>query len=304
MKEKDKHEAPELEELAAFIHGTLTPEERLRFLRTLDENDDALELLAETLQHAQGLEEVGSPDRSDRRAPESVPPAWRANRRGEKDAPFTALLRWLPAAAAIILGFVVLFTLQRERVTLPVVELLQPITRETPLRVPGADSRSWVAARGTEDVTGFRLGVELVDLYVARGNDDSSLRQSALSRMEALVENVGKGPRLVEELAALERGSGLENLERRLEIEFNPLQLAYGKWAESARIAAANESPDVFSSARFRDFAREVRKLTVTDYARDQLDRAEMILDRELEPEDFRELEALFTSIVNLGGGL
>jgi hypothetical protein len=304
LKEEGKHQAVELEDLAAFIEGTLTPEERVRFLRTLDENDHALELLAETLQHANRPEEDASPDAYVRSAPPSDEPGWRAYRRQKEDAPFNALFRWIPAAAAILLGFVLLLTLQRERVTLPVAELLRPITREAPLRVTEADTRFWSAVRGTEDVTGFRLGVELVDLHLARRINDSVLRRSILSRIEALVENAGKGPGLADDLAAVEQGSGLGNFERRLENEFNPIHLAYGKWAESARIAAVNESADFFSSEPFRNFTREVRKLNMTGYVRGQIDRAETILGQEPSPESLRKLGPLFTSIVHLNGGL
>jgi hypothetical protein len=267
----------------------LTAEERARFLKTLDTDDEALELLAETLQNTRGLEEpvyLDVPLRSSSATDEL----------GSRALGIT-FGRWLAAAAAILLAFVMIFAWQRERTTLPVAVLLEPISGDARLRMTGVDSRLWSASRGAGDVAGFRLGVELVDLHLASSTNDSALRQSILSRMQALVESEGMG-------SDLHPSRRPEVFERRLESELDPAHLAYGKWAESARIAAANDSSDFFSSVQFRDFIHEIRRLNMTGYVRTQIDRAEVMLEQRIGPDELRELETLFTSIVNLNGGL
>ncbi|HSF14075.1 MAG TPA: hypothetical protein VLK65_00820 [Vicinamibacteria bacterium] len=303
MKKQRELEELALEDLAAFIDGTMTAAERGQFLTRLDTDDDALELLAETLQNIRDLPEPESPEEP---LPcFSLPEPLRPGAENGRTVAADPLSRWLPAAAMLLLALVGVFALQRDSTTLPVDELFQPAAGDLRLRGKGVEARSWSDVRGAEGVAGFRLGVELVDLHVAAIVDDRALHRSVLSRIDSIVEDSGKGSSLSEVLASAdERSSEVKELEQHLESEFDPPLLAYGKWAESARIAAGSGSAKFFTSPRFREFILEVRQLNMSDYVREQIDRAEILLDQPIGPDEFRELEAVFTSIVNLSGGL
>ena len=166
--------------IAAFIDGRLTPAERERALHLLTHSDEAFEIFADALR-VQG-DAAGA-----KVLPIVVAPSWRRLRRWSVVVPAVA------AAALLIAVLPRLRGSHGERAFAPHAEAIvgQLAQRPDLLRMAatnGWEQRDWSVMRGAssalaDSARDFRLGVRTVDLQVAVAIDDRQLADRLTAEM-------------------------------------------------------------------------------------------------------------------------
>lgn len=292
-------------DIADFLEGNLTPDERAEFLTALDDDNEARARFADVLESVHAL---GEPVDSD--FPEAVTTAAGSAEvsLGVTHSRLRHPYRWLAAAALFLLGvaLTVTWVMQTRAPTFKVADFLAPMLIESTPAVGASLADRRVIERGEQGVTAFRLGVELVDLRVSLMANDRQQRERVLRRIERLLESTGSSSSYATVLTSLDREppSGFEIFENDLEEDFDSTLLAFGKWAESGRVAAVERNAEVFANEPFHGFVDVALQLNLDSYVRSRIERVAELIESPVEREDLEEIEELLSSVVNLNGGL
>lgn len=299
---------PELETLAAFADGRLTGAERIRVIEHLASCDDCLEVVVETAEVQEELDEEAS-------SPGTVlrhPGVWR---------------RWMPAvAAAAVLVLAVGGLWQFGWLLGPdlSVDTLAARLEQAPARLGDAwQEHGWPQFRGGEASieerrAAFRTGVLAVDLQLALRTGE---RERALGFVRALVDALtdidytaptrASYRRLV--IEPLEGGEPLAGIAREAaeQDHKNPalideLYYELGKWAETGRMAALAGDREALRNRSFRAALQDFQAAWAADKAGGEprreiaaeLGRIDRLLQDELDEQSLGELRGAFGSIV------
>ena len=250
---------PPVEEIAAFLDGKLSGEERTRMIAHLADCESCYAVFSEAARFQ--LEEERETGRSEAAANETLP------------FPGKRLPAWaLPVAAALLLGLATI-PIYRSYTEMP--NLLAEQLVDPGLLAAGAgEPWSEGAMRGGEsdlagpyDAFDFLTGVYLVDLHLtlARNNDRDSL--DVLSRLHKQFANVIAPEearfydRIAKRIDAGNPPSSQLNEAARLDASLTQAMreadspfLAFGKWAEAGRLAAIARQPGFFEDRNNRRF--------------------------------------------------
>jgi hypothetical protein len=255
-------DCPELEDLAAFLDGKLTAEERARITEHLASCESCYEVFAGTARFL-----------ADTRDQQSLPLSYRPpapqrpfDRRRESWAPRTR--RWWAGAAAVaaLMAATVGLLLRW-----PGVWGLSTGQLANLVGGPAATANvPWEGrvVRGPEEsrelppeLGSFRLGVRFVDLYLALAGDSMERADDALRRLDNLLKDI-------EILPPSETRTTFEAMRKSLqqgapprsfladsatwekkaikELVVEPHFLELGSWTEACRLAGASGRPDLF----------------------------------------------------------
>lgn len=308
---RSAHPAPEA--LASFVDGRLPDEERRAMVAHLDACPDCYEVFAETVRF-QGEEE---PRGQVLRPPRLAAKRWP---------------RWAAAAAAMVAVAIAVAVLRMEpwregMATLPGEGelMLSSEAVVAALEVPedGAFAAALWPSRPSGEI-GFGggspsegaslwTGVRIVDLRAAIRAGDEEAARVATERLVRELEAGGMAAELEKPIEdgqrAAERGrlDALENaateLEAGAEELLDPFHLAFGKWAEAGRLAAAVGDREFFRSPEFAAFREEVvgRELPAT--VGEALAEIDALTRGDLEPpEAMEDLEGAFGKLIRRSG--
>jgi hypothetical protein len=304
---------PDLEEMAAFVDGKLTGEERTEMVRHLDSCATCYEVFVEASKFRAESERAGT--LADFPSP---PPRGRGSL-------FPGRLGW--AAAAALLAVVAFRG--------PVTDLLSGrglLTAE--LRVqrlaghvgPSNDAfrPGWSYSRGgangvyalglSPSVRSVRLGVRLVDLEVALRAGDSNAAVLLLPEVEDLVGSFERAELLEIGYYELERQLGAGVPAESLRDDSASLAaltahvalseyFALGKWAEASRLAAGAGTTRFFRRRAVREFPARIAGLELSPEASAAFDGVAQRLEREVAASNLPDLAAAFSVLVKEAGG-
>jgi len=303
---------PELETLAAFVDGRLPGAERTRVVEHLASCDDCLEVVAETAEVQEELdEEASSPGQVIRH-----PGAWR---------------RWMPAVAAaavLVLAVGGLWQLGWLLGSDLSVDTLAARLEEAPARLGDAwEEHGWERFRGAEASieerkAAFRAGVLAVDLHLAlrTGERERALR-FARTLVDALTDIDYTAPTRASYrslvIEPLEAGESLAGIAREAaeQDHKNPalideLHYEFGKWAETGRLAALAGDREALRNRSFRAALHDFQAAWAADGAGGEaggearreiaaeLGRIDGLLQGELDEQSRGELRGAFGAIV------
>ena len=299
----------DLEELAAFIDGKLTGEERARVVKLLAESDAAYEVFTETVRYRFG--EADDPKVVPLRAWRRLPrPTWKV---------------LVPAAAAAVLLLVVGRPLLVRGPTPldfsaePLVAGLTERTDITSSLPEGWDQPGWSVTRGgisrlVEPERAFRLGVRTVDLQVAILSGNAQLADSFISDMVQWLGEVELSqpvvaryasfrPRLASGEAPASVIPDLTAVESALDEFLASDHFDLGKWYEAARLSVVFRDPTFF---QFEPTTRFLAALDDYDLSQPDVEALGRIRDltrNGLDEVEYSELQALLQEGIRRNGG-
>ena len=311
---------PPLEDIAAFLDGTLSSQERARMTEHLARCESCYEIFAGAV-HFQEEEEDSSAEDTGGRGVIRFP------LRDKEDRAPRRIARWLPLAASFFLVAALGFMIWQYSRTLPeitvagLVEPLQAQPRIIEQRYQPKDVQRGVG--GEEGITSpappFLAGVYFVDLRLsAKAGDVKTTRGILYDLQSELAQVLGmQGPAksLKEEADRMKDPAGPTALQRftsslpRWESNFqswfaeDPF-FAFGVWTEAGRLSAVIKSPELFEQRVNRRFLsgiqREIRAENDERYTPilDDLRKIEDLWD-ERRPEDYQALARHFQSIID-----
>jgi hypothetical protein len=323
-------EHPELEELAAYVDGRLSGADRDRVTDHLDRCPDCFELVAETVRFQRE-------DETEQRGGGTVVRSNRFGRLGGRKLASIAA-----AAAALVALAIVIPRLAPGPEELPgprlaSADLLEAFSEGTARAAVDAIPRDTPALGFAGDPgrgpAAVRLGARLVDLRTAaRAGSGLRAREMVYSIEDLIASAAGEerdralDPALDSFLE--EAGSALDGedfgrleaatsrleagLEARLETGLDRDALAFGKWAEAGRLAAAAGDGSFFRSAAYREARNNLRTREPSSEAEELL----RTVDRwtrspeggsappgALDTEAFETLERAFGRLLEVGYG-
>jgi hypothetical protein len=266
---------PSDEEIAAFVDGMLSSEERRRLIAHLAECKDCYEVLAGVLsfqKETAETAEVGDVgrivpfprERTEERKPLEPTRRLRPGR-----------LRWLPAAAAAVLALGIGYTGYHARIVPPrmtVADLTAPLVSRPEAAQQLYElsvSRDLAAGPRTQDLLdrerpSFMAGVLLVDLRLVPRADRAQAASEILQQIgeeiasvaqEDLVERYRQDAEKAKNTAFVRQvETELPRREDELAKALDPAGFAFGKWSEACRLAAVSETPEIFTGRDSRRF--------------------------------------------------
>jgi hypothetical protein len=264
---------PSSEELAAFLDGKLSPEERAWGIEHLAGCESCYALFSEVVRFRE--ESAAQAEAEEEAARPSAPFERRAGWRRWRPA----ALPWRPVVAAALAAALLAavgipvyryFTVVPELDSAGLLaslhgkkgKLTEEIWKPPAVRGPGGEKEREFSLHSS-----FQLGVEMVDLRLAMEANHGEQAQEILTRIDAILQgdlppeelvkryeslrdriHSGTPPRstLLGEAAALERTAPEEGLD--------PLYLSFGKWVEAGRLAVAADDSRFFTSRETRRF--------------------------------------------------
>lgn len=250
------------ETLAAFLDGTLTPDERTRVVQSLDADPESY---AEFLEAARiAAEASGAATATEVAGPTLVddPPAPAAFERPKRKGWSRSILAAVPLLAAAGIAGVIFWT--RESATPDTIALMQG-TRLAAVQGEGSvssalgeswDQPGWSVVRGNDvgsatPGTSARIGARVAQLEYAAGAADSVAYrrvQSSITELLAAVEGAGPIAVRLPELQ-LQDAEGRATLARQLrEVTGEPAAFDVGAWLETARLAALSGRSDFLAA--------------------------------------------------------
>lgn len=302
---------PSPENLAAFVDGRLSGEERRGVVAHLDACPDCYEVFAETVRF-QGEEQ---PRGQVLRPPRLAAKRW---------------LGWAAAAAAVVAVAIALPILRMEperpahtaRAGGELVLSSEALVAELAAGGEGTPAagawEGWPQGLGfagdlDRERVSFRAGVWLMDLSLAARDGHAGAAEVALAGLADVLERAEATPELSKELEAARRhledrdfealGNATAGLEAGAEELLEPDRLAIGKWAEAGRLAALAGNRSFFRSPAFAGFREELGARELSGPVRRALDRIDELTPAEAgPPEAMDELAAAFEVLVGVAG--
>jgi hypothetical protein len=260
---------PSLEDLAAFLDGKLSGDERARVVAHLADCPRCYEVFAETARFQLYEEEDEDAD------PPEMPIEDVMVEPLSTVVPFprTQVFRWVSSIAAVLAIAIVAVTVYRQYMrTMPEVASAQLVEH---LAADTGKARPWTQGdmRGggePEDAldyepTEFLVGVHLVDLRMALAQNEKQAAIDALSRINANIGGllfVGESAKFYENAIARidQQGQEPKSLIQEADLEEHKLEevtswpLAFGKWAEAGRLSALAQNSSFFQEGANRKF--------------------------------------------------
>lgn len=262
---------PSLEDLAAFLEGRLSGDERARIVAHLADCPDCYEIFAEAARFELSEEEVEKDKAAAAvievpREPMEDPPQG-------KVIPFPSrpIFRWVSSIAAALAVVALGIPLYQQYYTIPELNSQELVSHG--LSEKAAQDKFWSqwTTRGAVDGTAFvsthelLLGAHLVDLRLSLTRRDEQGMDYAFARINGHLEEIG--PRADEQAKfyaaardQLSKGKlpqdfpqQAEQVEASLKADEYPY-LAFGKWLEAGRLSALNQSPAFFQDPENRKF--------------------------------------------------
>lgn len=253
---------PSLEDIAAFLDGKLSEEDRSRVVAHLADCEACYDVFSDAARfQLEEEEESRALQASEEEALAPVVPLQRKR-----------IQRWaLPLAAALVLGLATIPLYQRYTTmpTLLSTELVDPVAlKSVPTSSLWAEDKRGGLDEGVTDSSPFEflLGVHMVDLRLTLARNDSAESLNMLARINGHMEKLilvdrasefylrahgdidrGTPPReLAEEAFQIEAG---------LTADYQDLpHLAFGKWTEASRLSALARNLDFFEDRDNRRF--------------------------------------------------
>jgi len=264
---------PDLEDIAAFLDGTLPAGQRARLTEHLASCESCYEIFAGA---ARFLEDSREPEA----APAALPGPFERRQQPRAVVP----LRWWGAAAALAallaatVGVLVVRWRGAPEVALSTERLAQALAsnREVIAQVPwpGRPKRGSGSEEGRQpaiDQQFFRLGVRFLDLRLALAGNDREHALDTLGRLDVLLENfyiplpdVRDSYRQLN--TALRHGAPPASLlgkaraleEKGFEGAIEPRFVALGRWTEACRLAGLSGQAELFHDRATRRLLDEV----------------------------------------------
>lgn len=306
---------PPLEDIAAFLDGTLSPEERERMTEHLARCESCYEVFSGAV-HFQ--EEVHSSAR-DTGGGGVIPfPLADTKDRAPRRTP-----RWLPLAASVVLvaglGFFTWRLLEPPKITLA--GMVEPIEKKA--GAPDVLYKEVIYRNANHSVdldwdrSRFFIGVHLIDLRLSVNAGKVKAAESHLQGLGEAFNNMpgfsDLGKRCTDEVAVLDDAGTLEpfapklpSLEKEIEqyLSDDP-SFSFGLWTEGGRLASATHTREFFTR---RDNRRFLSSLLKNPPGEDNesleaipvdLQAIEAIWDRgDFGEEDYKALERHFQNII------
>ncbi len=262
---------PSAEELAAFLDGTLDAGRRSAVLSHVADCPDCSEIVAGAAAVAAAVRRDPTPELrlSGTKALADVVPIGRGRAR---PAPRRERI-WIGVAAVVLLavGVALLLPSHRGDGGFPPAREVAAALRSTGDLAAFAehfwtgegDAHSFGATL-TPSKTAFRTGVLLTDLQIAVAAGDSAAADAVVGRLSPLLAGDAENGAVADVLVALRRGdadgaaSETAELARALELRLPAQPAAFGRWAESGRLAARTRRGAYFARAEVREFPREL----------------------------------------------
>jgi hypothetical protein len=267
---------PSLEDLAAFLDGRLSGDERARVVAHLADCPRCYEVFTETARFQLYEEEEEDADPPERiKVPQELV-AVEAREGQAVVIPFrrTQALRWVSSIAAVLAVSLAAIPLYRLYSTMPELSsagLVNPAVQGKAAQDPFWDDKAERGGPG-EDVGlasiphEVLLGAHALDLLLSLGRNDSDRALNDLAGISTHIGEIGLLPEQAEAYAAIQKKIAegqpakdligqAEQVEARLPTEEDPF-VAFGKWVEAGRLSALAESPDFFKSPKNRRFLR------------------------------------------------
>jgi len=259
---------PPLEDIAAFLDGTLTPEERERMTEHLARCESCYEIFAGAA-HFQEEEEGSSAEDTGGRGVLPFP------LRVEKDRAPRRIPRWLPLAASFLLVAALGFMIWQNYRTLPditMADLVEPLQGQPQLigdlyqpKDPERGGNKPVSS--SLDAPQFLVGVYLVDLRLSAKAGDVKNTQEALYSLSNELDQVSfmqesttesfkdEAGRITSPAAVHRFASTLPRWEGTLQNWFSEDPFfSFGLWTEAGRLSAVAKSPKFFERRMNRRF--------------------------------------------------
>lgn len=254
---------PPLEDIAAFLDGKLSGEERARIVAHLAECESCYAIFADAARFQ--LEEEQ----------EASVPADRAKEDSGTVVPFPkrSLLTWAGSLAALLLIGLATSLLYQQYNDMPVLiasEIIDPAVPNTDSigewaeRLRGGESEAPLIDSPAE----FLLGANLVDLRLALARNEEEKADQALARINQQMPNLLAVPeeakfyqearsRITEGTQPQSLLAEADRVEGSLTDFLSPATyLAFGKWTEAGRLSAEARSADFFQDRENRRFLR------------------------------------------------
>jgi Putative zinc-finger len=263
---------PSLEDLAAFLEGRLTGDERARIVAHLADCPDCYEIFAEAARFELSEEEDEEEKKDVAAAPIGVPREPLEDPPSGKVIPFPSrpVFRWVSSIAAALAVVALGIPLHQQYYAIPELSAQELVS-------PGlAQDEFWSqwTNRGTADSVSiestpheFLLGAHLVDLRLSLARKNEPGMDDALARINGHLAEFGTRADMQAKFYAAARvqlSQGrlpqdfLQQAER-MEASLRPEEypyLAFGKWTEAGRLSALNQDPDFFQDPENRKFLR------------------------------------------------
>lgn len=264
---------PSDQELAVFLDGTLDARRRSAVLTHLADCNDCTAVLAAAAAVKAAIKRNPDPalHLSGPKRLADVLPMRRSGVPRTKPAGMTAR-RWVGIAAALVLavGTALLLPSHRGAGSFPPArEVAAALGEAGDLRA--STLRLWpgwgdgLAFGGLAPAqVAFRLGVGLTDVQVSIAAGDFARAEEVNARIEPLIGGLAGSVTLAPMRAALARGdagaaaAAAADLGRQIERRLPAQPAAFGRWAESGRLAALGRTPGFFERPDVRAFPREV----------------------------------------------
>lgn len=265
---------PSLEDLAAFLEGRLSGDERARIVAHLADCPDCYEIFAEAARFELSEEEKEERD-ADTPALTEIPREPMEDPPPGKVIPFRSrpAFRWVSSIAAALAVVALGIPLYRQSYAMPQIssaELVSSAVSEKTVEDP-----FWanLAERGGEEDAGpsiipheVLLGAHALNLHLSLSRGD---QERALNDLAGINDHIGKIGLLPEQTEAYLRiqdqiADGkparqflreADQIEATLPVEDDPY-FALGKWVEAGRLAALAENPEFFQASENRKFLR------------------------------------------------
>ena len=257
---------PSLEDLAAFLDGGLSGDERARIVAHLADCPACYEVFTEAARFKISEEEEEEEEPAPSGEIEANPPA--------KVIPFPKrpIVRLISSIAAVLAMVAVAVPLYQQHYAMP------NLTSQELVSV-GATGKAtqdgfwsqWTNRGDTQDVSmmsephEFLLGAHLVDLRLGLLREDKQAADDALARIYGHLTELGTRTARAASFYASAREQlwnghlpqnflqQVDQTEASLRSEEYPY-LDFGKWAEAGRLSALNQDPDFFQSPKSRKF--------------------------------------------------
>jgi hypothetical protein len=267
---------PSLEDLAAFLDGKLSGDERARVVAHLADCPRCYEVFAETARfqlYEEEEEDADPPEIVD--VPQELVAAVAAEARNTV-VPFrrTQVFRWVSSIAAVLAVSLAAIPPYRQYYTMPEMRSAQLVNQAVAEKATQDGFWEDFAVRGAPGVVAglasspheVLLGAHALDLRLSLDRNDREGALNVLAGIKVHIDEIGFLPDQAKAYADIQKQIAdgqpprnfiqkAEQTEASLPVEDDPY-FAFGKWLEAGRLSSLAEDPDFFQAPENRKFPR------------------------------------------------